>query len=169
MTTVQLTTAQHPSTLGIAEVAEASGLSADTLRWYEREGLLPPVPRGTDGRRQYRPADRDMVRLLVALRTAGMSTADMKEFVQLIAEGAASHGRRIALLERTRAHLAERRRALDEAERALDVKVAHYRSLIDAGLDCDGSAVPAALRSRQAARTTPAISTATATSRKDLP
>lgn len=81
-----------------------------------------------------------------------MPTAAMKDFVALLAEGAASHGRRIALLEETRVMLAERRRALDAAEAALEGKIDHYRELIAAGLDCDGAPVSEEVRQRQTAR-----------------
>ncbi|MDU6252090.1 MAG: MerR family transcriptional regulator, partial [Cutibacterium avidum] len=104
-------------------MAAESVLSMDTLRWYEKEGMLPPVGRGVDGRRRYAPADRNLVLLLARLRETGMTTRAMKEFVALVGEGAASHGRRIALLTETRAGLEARRRALDAALRALDAKV----------------------------------------------
>lgn len=133
----------------IGEVAEASGLSVDTLRWYEKEGMLPRVERGSDGRRRYSPADVSLVLLLARLRDTGMTTHLMKEFVTLLGEGAASHGRRISLLAETRIDLEVRRRALDDALAALDHKVAHYEELIDAGLDCDGRPVPPAIRERQ--------------------
>ena len=135
--------------ISISAMAAESGLSMDTLRWYEKEGMLPPVGRGVDGRRRYAPADRNLVLLLARLRETGMTTRAMKEFVALVGEGAASHRRRIALLTETRAGLEARRRALDDALRALDAKVAHYQELIDAGRDCDGGAVPAELRDRQ--------------------
>ncbi len=133
----------------IAEMARQSGLSIDTLRWYEKEGMLPRVGRGPDGRRRYGEGDRTLVRLLVTLRATGMTTGAMKEFVELLAEGADSHGRRVALLAQTRADLEARRRAVDDALDALDAKVAHYEQLIEAGLDCDGSPVPVERRAAQ--------------------
>ncbi|GAA2086886.1 MerR family DNA-binding transcriptional regulator [Brevibacterium salitolerans] len=54
--------------MGITEMAELSGLSPDTLRWYEKEGILPPVNRGPTGRRTYSPRERDLVLLLTTLR-----------------------------------------------------------------------------------------------------
>ena len=138
--------------LGIAEVAELTGLSTDTLRWYEREGILPTVSRGASGRRRYSPQERDLVLLLTSLRATGMPTAMMKDFVQLVMEGAASHGRRVSLLAHARELLEERRRKLDQAEAALDSKIEHYRILIDAGLDCDGAPVTTEVRALQVAQ-----------------
>ncbi|GGJ31254.1 MerR family transcriptional regulator [Paenarthrobacter histidinolovorans] len=138
--------------LGIAEMAALAGLSTDTLRWYEREGILPAVGRGSSGQRRYGPRERDLVLLLTSLRDTGMSTAMMKTFVQLLMEGAASHGRRINVLEQARELLEERRRKIDQAQAALDSKVEHYKELIAAGLDCDGAPVTSDIRMLQAAR-----------------
>lgn len=140
--------------VGIAQMARASGFSIDTLRWYEKAGILPPAERGPDGRRRYGPREQGMVLLLVRLRETGMPTTDMRAFVELLGEGAASHGRRIALLEAARDRLTERRRVIDAAQAALDDKIAHYERLIAAGLDCSGSPVPTGLRMQQAARDT---------------
>ncbi|GAB3750444.1 MULTISPECIES: MerR family transcriptional regulator [unclassified Yimella] len=146
---MELVEATEDREIGIAEMAQMSGLTPDTLRWYEKEGMLPPVGRGVDGRRAYSGRDRDLVRLLAALRATGMPTSLMKEFVALIAEGAASHGRRIDVLQESRERLESRRREIDEALAALDAKVDHYRQLIDAGLDCDNRPVAASVRRLQ--------------------
>jgi DNA-binding transcriptional MerR regulator len=129
--------------LGIREVAECTGLSVDTLRWYEREGLLPSVPRAGGGRRIYSEQMLAFVRLVVALRRTGMSVADTRAFVGLASEGAASHGRRLALLENQREQIVVRRRQLDEDLSAVEHKISHYQDLIDRGLDCDGVPVDA--------------------------
>lgn len=138
--------------LSIAEIAALTGLSTDTLRWYEREGILPPVSRSKSGHRRYGPRERDLVLLLSALRDAGMSTAAMKEFGLLLAEGAASHGRRITLLEETREKLDQQRRRIDQTAAALERKIKHYEDLISAGLDCDGAPVSADVQTLQAVR-----------------
>lgn len=64
--------------IGIAEMAESSGLTQDTLRWYEREGLIPEIPRTAMGRRAFSPRLVALVKLLVRLRSTGMPTADMR-------------------------------------------------------------------------------------------
>lgn len=138
--------------LGIAEMALLAGLSTDTLRWYEREGILPTVGRGSSGRRQYTPQERDLVLLLTSLRDTGMPASMMKSFVELLMEGAASHGRRIDLLEQAGELLKERRRRIDQAEAALETKIQHYQELIAAGLDCDGAPVADSIRALQSAR-----------------
>lgn len=135
------TTAPHPAGLGIRQVSERTGLSLDTLRWYEREGLLPPAPRAADGRRVYPERIVAFVELVVALRRTGMSVADARTFTRLTAEGAATHGRRMALLEQQRERVDEQQCRLDADRGAIEAKIDHYRRLIDAGLDCDGDPV----------------------------
>ena len=51
--------------LGIADVAKQTGLTQDTLRWYERQGVIPPVPRQSDGRRSYDEASVRIIQLIV--------------------------------------------------------------------------------------------------------
>ncbi|AVM01856.1 MerR family transcriptional regulator [Gordonia iterans] len=122
--------------LSIAEVSARTGLTRDTLRWYESEGLIPAVPRNTAGVRQYDDATVRMIDLLVRLRRTGMPVAQMRDFVTMVAQGARTHGRRMRLLEEHREEIESRIRELADDLDAVDRKVEHYRRLIDAGLDC---------------------------------
>ncbi|WP_420038655.1 MerR family transcriptional regulator [Gordonia sp. MP11Mi] len=124
------------SDLTIADVSARTGLTRDTLRWYESEGLIPAVPRNSAGVRRYDEATVRMVDLLVRLRRTGMPVAVMRDFVTLVAQGARTHGRRMRLLEDHRDEIASRIRELADDLDAVDAKIGHYRQLIDAGLDC---------------------------------
>ncbi|QQS02515.1 MAG: MerR family transcriptional regulator [Austwickia sp.] len=136
--------------VGIADVAAATGLTRDTLRWYEREGLIPAVSRGGDGRRRYDAATVRLIELLLRLRRTGMPVADMKRFVELLGEGAASHGRRMALLQAQRLRVLAVQRQLADDLAAIDAKIQHYAHLIDAGQDCGERPIDNAdLRDRQ--------------------
>lgn len=141
--------------LGIAEVSETTGLTQDTLRWYEREGLIPRVERGSDGRRIYDDTSVRMIELIVRLRRTGMPVAEIRSFLAMYEEGAASHGRRMTLLrehrERVLGHLAQLRQDLG----ALDAKIEHYRDLVERGLDCENRPIvdeTTRLRQRQTER-----------------
>jgi len=148
-----LTALPAPGGLPISQVVALTGLSHDTLRWYEREGLVPPVHRGPDGRRRYGERDVARLQVLVRLRRTGMPTAQVRRFSELMDGGAATHGQRMALLEAHRAVVLRHIDALHGDLTALDVKIDHYRDLIIAGLDCDGVPVDAPTAARQRATT----------------
>jgi len=125
------------TSIGIREVSEQTGLSIDTLRWYEREGLLPLVERTSTGRRSYPPAAVRFIRLVQALRRTGMPVADVREFVQLGGGTLANHPTRLALLERQTAAVEQRLAELTEDLALVRAKMADYRRLISCGLDCE--------------------------------
>ncbi len=123
--------------LGISEVAESTGFSLDTLRWYEREGLLPQVERDSSRRRRYSPRDVALLRTLARLRRTGMPTREMREFTRLVTEGAATHDQRLALLAAHQERIVARLAEMQDDLAVLEKKVEHYRYLIEQGLDCD--------------------------------
>ena len=93
-----VTEATQPA-LSIAEAAEASGLSAHTLRYYERTGLLEPVRRNGSGHRRYRSADLERITFLTRLRATGMPIREVRRYAELMKAGEATNEERLALLE----------------------------------------------------------------------
>jgi DNA-binding transcriptional MerR regulator len=85
--------------LSIAEAARASGLSAHTLRYYERTGLLEPVTRDGSGHRRYREVDLEWISFLTKLRATGMSIREVRRYAELMKAGEATSEERLALLE----------------------------------------------------------------------
>ena len=74
--------------LSIAEAADLTGLTADTLRYYERDGLmLRSVPRATSGHRQYADDDIHWIRLITKLRSTGMPIRDVRRYADLVRAG----------------------------------------------------------------------------------
>jgi DNA-binding transcriptional MerR regulator len=88
--------------LSIAEAAEISGLSAHTLRYYERAGLLEPVGRNGSGHRRYREADLELIRFLTRLRATGMPIREVRRYAELMQAGDDTNAERLRLLERHR-------------------------------------------------------------------
>lgn len=121
---------------GIAAVAHHTGLTQDTLRWYEREGLIPRVPRAADGRRAYDDASVRLVELIVRLRRTAMPVAQIKTFCRMLEDGAPTHGRRMTLLREHRERLLLQLAQLREDLEAVDAKIGHYEWLVAQGLDC---------------------------------
>jgi len=118
-------------TLTIAEVAERTGLSTDTLRYYEKAGLIEPVGRTAGNHRVYAAADLEWLPFLLRLRATGMSIADMQRFAELRAMGDDTVEARLLMLRRHRASLASRIRDLRRNATVLDDKIVHYQRLLD--------------------------------------
>ncbi len=129
-------------TLGIRQVSEETGLSIDTLRWYEREGLLPLVERSSSGQRRYPPGALRFIRLVQALRRTGMPVADVRQFIELGGGELANHPERMALLEQQCAAIEQRLAELQDDLAVVRAKIETYRGLIARGLDCEDD-VPA--------------------------
>ncbi len=87
------------NTLSIKQMAERTGLSTYTLRYYEQEGLLDGVQRDTNGHRRYTAYDVDRIDFLMKLRTTGMPIREMQYFVALYRSGDDTTPERCALLQ----------------------------------------------------------------------
>lgn len=117
------TTPVHPRPAGrdhytISEVAEHTGLSAHTLRWYERIGLMPHVDRTHTGQRRFTNRDLDWLSLVTKLRLTGMPVADMVRFAELVRAGDGTFAAREELLT---VHREDVRRRIAELQSTLDV------------------------------------------------
>lgn len=113
----------------VQDVARLTGMSAHTLRYYERIGLLAPVGRAPGGQRRYSSADLDWIAFLQRLRATGMPIRDMLAFARLRAAGPATLSERRALLERHLEQVRWQLAALGEAAVALDNKIRIYAEM----------------------------------------
>lgn len=108
----------------IREVSRLYGLSADTLRYYERVGLIPPVPRNGSGIRDYDEASLSWVELIKCMRAAGVGIEALTEYCRLFQQGEETMEARKALLIEQRRQLLERmedmRRSLDRLDRKIE-------------------------------------------------
>jgi len=115
--------------LTIREIAARTGLSAHTLRYYERIGLLDPVDRAPSGHRRYVEADLAWVEFLTRLRATGMTIRRMQHFAELRRRGEATTTERRVLLEEHKGEVEENIRALRTDLRIVTDKIATYREL----------------------------------------
>jgi DNA-binding transcriptional MerR regulator len=118
-----------PTQITIAEAAERSGLSAHTLRYYERIGLIHPVGRGQNGHRRYGRGDIEWLEFLIKLRTTDMPIRQMVEYAELVREGPQTAARRRAMLEAHREALRERIAELEETAGVIDRKIETYTEM----------------------------------------
>lgn len=114
-----------PELLPIADVAALTGVTAHTLRYYERIGLVD-VARDASGRRAY---DRDAVGRVVfitRLRDSDMPIAAIGRYMEMVRQGPETEPERLALLEAHRADIVHRLRALETALAVVDYKITTY-------------------------------------------
>jgi DNA-binding transcriptional MerR regulator len=111
------------------EVVERTGFSLDTLRYYERVGLLDGVSRTAGGRRQYDDGDLGWLEILRCLRQTGMPIARMREFAEICRDDE-TLADRIALLEQHDREVEERIATLAAQREHLHGKIAYYRSVL---------------------------------------
>ncbi|MEV7234842.1 MerR family transcriptional regulator [Streptomyces sp. NPDC051020] len=112
----------------ISEVAAITGLTAHTLRWYERIGLMPHVDRSHTGQRRFTNRDLDWLAFVGKLRLTGMPVADMVRYAELLREGEHTFDERQELLEATRRDVRTRIAELQDTLAVLDHKIDFYAS-----------------------------------------
>jgi DNA-binding transcriptional MerR regulator len=115
-------------TYAIAEAAHRSGLSIDTLRYYERIQLIDPPARDAGGRRAYTDDDLVWLEFLTKLRMTGMPIRMMREYAKLRHQGVSSAGRRKQILIEQRAEVLSRIAELNACLDVLNHKIANYES-----------------------------------------
>ncbi|MET7856538.1 MerR family transcriptional regulator [Streptomyces sp. NPDC005318] len=112
----------------ISEVVAFTGLTAHTLRWYERIGLMPHVDRSHTGQRRFTNRDLDWLAFVGKLRLTGMPVADMVRYAELLREGEHTFEERQELLEATRRDVMTRIAELQDTLAVLDYKIDFYAS-----------------------------------------
>ena len=119
--------------LSIAEAAELTGLTPDTLRYYERDGLmLRSVPRTSSGHRHYADADLGWIRLITKLRSTGMPIRDVRRYADLVRAGDGNEQERLELLRSHRQVVLARLAEVQDHLGAIDYKIGLYEGRLNA-------------------------------------
>jgi DNA-binding transcriptional MerR regulator len=114
----------------IAEVSAKYGLSIDTLRYYERIGLIPPVTRNRNGIRNFTEMDCNWVAFTKCMRGAGIPVEALIEYVSLFQKGDSTRQVRKEILIEQRELLEKRIAEIRDALEKLDFKIANYDTLV---------------------------------------
>jgi DNA-binding transcriptional MerR regulator len=117
--------------LTVQEASDKTGLSAHTIRYYERIGLLPSIERASNGHRRYSEEDIGWIEFLKCLRSTGMPISDMQRYVELQQEGDATLHDRLALLEAHRRRIKIQIRELNSILERIEGKIGYYQELKD--------------------------------------
>ena len=118
----------------IKQVCQRYGLTQDTLRYYEKIGVIPPVHRSASGIRDYDEHDLGWVENAVCLRSAGVPVESIAEYVKLYQAGDETFAARRDLLSHVLADLTEQRGQLGAAIQKLTYKVSRYEAAVQTGV-----------------------------------
>ena len=114
----------------IAEVSKKYEISADTLRYYERIGLIPRVNRNASGNRDYTETDCNWVSFIKCMRKAGLSIEALIEYVALFQQGEKTHEARKSLLKEQRQILENQITEMQDTLQFLNQKIDKYDELL---------------------------------------
>lgn len=116
----------------IKEVSEKYGITPDTLRYYEKVGIIPPVPR-RNGIRNYSDNDLGWVEQAICMRSAGISIEALIEYLRLFRIGDDTIPERLELLSNQRKILTEQKQQLINALDRLNYKISVYERAVQTG------------------------------------
>lgn len=118
----------------IKEVSEKFDISQDTLRYYERVGLIPPVARTAGGIRDYQQSDLNWVEHAVCMRSAGVPIEALIEYVKLYQQGDSTFEARRQLLQEQYDILQEQKEQIEATMERLKYKVSRYEKAVRTGV-----------------------------------
>ena len=119
----------------IGETAEKMGSTASTIRYYEKEGLLPNIKRDKNGIRFFTENDLQSLKIIECLKATGMPIKDIRKFIDLCAEGDNSLQERYALFLDRKAAVQKQIEELKKIEKVIDFKCWYYQTAIEAGTE----------------------------------
>lgn len=118
----------------INEVSKIYNVTPDTLRYYEKVGMIPPVTRTAGGIRDYQEVDLGWASLALCMRSAGLPVEAMIEYVKLYRQGDSTIPDRLHLLEKQRDSLLEQRKQIDVTLKRLNYKISKYEDAVSTGV-----------------------------------
>lgn len=117
----------------IGEMAQKLNVAPSTLRYYDKEGLLPFVERSSGGIRMFKDEDMEWLRLLGCLKKAGMPLKEIRSFLDWSRQGDATISQRLELIEKQRQSVLDQQKQLEDTLLMLDYKRWYYQTAQEAG------------------------------------
>ena len=139
----------------IGEMAKMLGVPASTLRYYDKEGLLPFVARSSGGIRQFRESDIEWLRVIGCMKKAGMSLKDIRIYIELAVQGDSTIDARLAMFRRQQDTLRAQMQQLQDTMQVLEYKCWYYETAqklgsIDAVKNLPDKDIPAEMQAVKA-------------------
>lgn len=117
----------------IGEVSDILGVAPSTLRYYDKEGMLPFIKRTSGGVREFREEDLEWLRIIECLKKTNMSIKEIKQFIDWCMEGDSTIDKRLDLINRRRDLVLKQIESLNETLKTLDYKKWYYETAKVAG------------------------------------
>ena len=117
----------------VGEMAKMLGVSASTLRYYDKEGLLPFVERSSGGIRMFQESDIEWLQVIGCMKKAGMSIKDIKQYIEMALQGDETIGLRLDMFRRQREALKAQMEELRHAMEMVEYKCWYYETAKAAG------------------------------------
>ena len=114
---------------GITEVAKRCGITAHTLRYYDKEGLLPFISRNESGIRIFMEQDLELLKLIVCLKNTGMPLKQIKSYIDMVMEGSETVEKRREIIMSQRVEVKRQIEELRKNLSLLDMKMKYYNAL----------------------------------------
>ena len=126
----------------IGEVSRMFDLPASTLRYYDKEGLLPHIQRQGTGIRRFDQQTIEALRVIECLKKSGMEIKDIKQFMAWCAEGPVTYSKRLELFRQQRAKVEQEKARLEKTLAMIDFKCWYYSQAVATGSEAFTSAIP---------------------------
>lgn len=110
----------------ISQAAEKAGVSVYTLRYYDKEGLLPFLEKRADGTRVFKDSDFEWLKTISCLKDTGMSIREIRGFISLCIEGERTLEKRLEIMKRHQIDFEEKMEQMERYSAAIQFKVAYY-------------------------------------------
>lgn len=117
----------------VGEMAKLLGVTASTLRYYDKEGLLPFVERSSDGIRMFQDSDFEWLQVIGCMKKAGMSIRDIRQYVEMALQGDDTIALRLAMFQRQKQVLLAQMEQLQHTIDMVEYKCWFYETANEAG------------------------------------
>lgn len=119
----------------IGEVSKLTGLSVPTLRYYDKEGLIPNINRNENGLRDFSEQDLGTINIVTCIKGAGASIKEIREYMELCQLGDSTLELRKQFFIEKKSDIEEQMRQLNEIMKTVEMKIKYYEDAIEAGTE----------------------------------
>lgn len=122
-------------TYSITEAAEHFNMTPHTLRYYDKEGLMPFIERTSSGRRVFKESDMEALRIIECLKSSGMPIKEIKHFIEWCSEGDSTLQLRYDMFLERKASVEAQMEELKKTMEVIEHKCSYYKTALDSGTE----------------------------------